>query len=87
MEKTNTVTQEHIDNIFGNAIKDVRTIFDKCTVMVCKLKNGFILVESSSCVDPTNYNFELGIKLCEKKIKDKLWELEGYLLQDKGVNK
>ena len=76
------VTQEDIDIIFGNAEKDVQTVFNKCTIMVCKLENGFILVESSACVNPENYDFNLGIKICEEKIKNKLWELEGYLLQN-----
>lgn len=77
----NSVTQEQIDNIFGNAKKEVQTVFEKCTIMVCELENGFILVESSACVEPKNYDFDLGIKICEERIKNKLWELEGYKLQ------
>lgn len=82
----NRVTQGDIDTIFGNAEKDVQTVFGKCTVMACKLENGFVLVESSACVEPENYDFDLGIKICEDKIKNKLWELEGYLLQNRGEN-
>lgn len=84
MGENNTVTQEQIEHIFGNALKDVQTVFGKCTVMTCQLSNGFILVESSACVDKSNYNFETGRKICEKRIKDRLWELEGYLLQKEG---
>ncbi len=77
----NTITQEYIERLFLESEKDVQTIFDKCTVMVCKLKNGFIIVESSACVDPSNYDFNMGIEICEERIKNKLWELEGYKLQ------
>lgn len=74
----NRITQEEIEDMFGNAKKDVQTVFGKCTIMACRLENGFVLVESSACVNPENYNFNTGIKICEDKIKDKLWELEGY---------
>lgn len=78
-----TVTQAMVDYILDNSDIDVVTMFDKCTVVACRLPNGFIIVESSACVDPDNYNKELGKKICMKKIEDKVWELEGYLLQEK----
>jgi Phage protein (N4 Gp49/phage Sf6 gene 66) family len=53
----------------------------KTTFCMLTLKNGFVLSHTSSCVDPENYDHELGTKLCVQKIKDKLWELEGYKLQ------
>lgn len=77
----NTITQEHINKLFIESEKDVQTVFGKCTVMACKLKNGFIIVESSACVDPSNYDFNMGVEICEERIKNKLWELEGYKLQ------
>ena len=59
----------------------VRTIFDKCTVVSMQLANGFILTESSACVDSNNYDFDVGMKICRERIENKLWELEGYALQ------
>lgn len=59
----------------------VDTVFDKCTVVSCKLPNGFVIVESSACVDPDNYDIDMGIEICLDKIASKLWELEGYRLQ------
>lgn len=82
----NKVTQEQIDEIFNNGTKVENTILDKTTVVVFKAPNGFTIVESSSCVDPANYDFELGKEICYKRIKDKLWELEGYVLQCKLAN-
>jgi hypothetical protein len=78
----NKVTPEHIERLFNKSTKLENTIGDKTTVVVCKLPNGFVIVESSSCVDPVNYDFELGKEICYKRIKDKMWELEGYLLQE-----
>lgn len=75
------VTKDQIDQLLNSADVEVKTVFDKCTVVIAKLRNGFILVESSACVDPANYDPELGKKLCLKHIEDRLWELEGYALQ------
>ena len=77
----NTVTQKQIDDLFLRSEKEVFTSFDKCFVMVCRLPNGFVLVESSACVDPANYNPDIGQQICEERIKNRLWELEGYRLQ------
>lgn len=79
--KKNTVTQDHINSIFDNGNKLENTIGVKTTLVVFEAPNGFIIVESSSCVDAANYDFEIGKEICYKKIKDKLWELEGYRLQ------
>jgi len=77
----NTVTQEQINEILNRAEINVQTVFDKCTLVTVKLENGFVLTESSACVDKTNYNQEIGKEICLKKIEDKLWEIEGYKLQ------
>jgi hydroxymethylpyrimidine/phosphomethylpyrimidine kinase len=77
----NTVTQEQIDNLFSKCKIEATKLGTKTTVMVVTLPNGFELCESSSCVDPVNYNQELGESICKERIKNKIWELEGYLLQ------
>lgn len=85
--KVNTVTQEQIDEIIDNSEIEAWTVFDKCTIVVCKLPNGFVLVESSACVDPANYDEEMGVEICMDKITDKIWELEGYKLQNEAASK
>lgn len=77
------VTQAEIDLLLNSADVQVRTEFGKCTVVTVRLHNGFILTESSACVDPANYDVELGKKLCFQHIENRLWELEGYALQKK----
>lgn len=83
VNKRNTVTSSQIDAIIASAKIDVFTVYDKCTVVTAQLPNGFVMVESSACVDPRNYDSELGYNACIKRIKDRLWELEGYKLQCK----
>lgn len=80
---TNIVTQEHIDDIFKHSEITVQTVFYKTTIVSAKLPNGFVIVESTGCVDPANYSEEIGKEICIERIKNKIWELEGYLLQDK----
>ena len=80
------VPVSRINWIMDNSEFEVSTIFDTCTLVTCKLPNGFVLVERSACVDPDNYSETIGEEICRKKIKDKIWELEGYMLQDKVYN-
>ena len=60
---------------------ETHTMGDRTTVVRCVLRNGFEIVESSSCVDPKNYSEQMGHDICMNKIKDKIWELLGFLLQ------
>lgn len=71
------VTQAEIDLLLNSADVQVRTEFGKCTVVTVRLHNGFILTESSACVDPANYDAELGKRLRLQHIENRLWELEG----------
>lgn len=80
-EKKPTVTKEMVDKIIIDSDIEVMTVFDKCTIVTCKLPNGFVIVESSACVSPENYDEETGIEICMRRIIDKIWELEGYKLQ------
>lgn len=75
------ITEESIGEIMESSDFEVFTSFDKCTIVSCRLPNGFVVTESSACVSPEGYNEELGTNICLDKIKDKIWELEAYRLQ------
>ncbi|WP_243522086.1 Gp49 family protein [Bacillus pseudomycoides] len=77
----NTVTQQDIDNILEKTQWTVEEFHGKCTVVVAKLPNGFILTESSACVDPADYDMDIGMECCKERIVNKVWELEEYRLQ------
>lgn len=77
----NTITKEQIDKLIAEAKIDVSTVQEKCTVVTVTLRSGFILSESSACVDKDNYNEQIGVRCCMERIERKLWELEGYALQ------
>ena len=78
------VTQEEVKENMQDVI--VRTLDDfgkPCTYVTVRMKNGFTLRESTTCVDPANYNEEIGKQICLEKIEDKIWFLLGYALQEK----
>lgn len=80
------VTKEQIDAIMGDVTYYVQQIPDTTTTIAVAFdKDGFSLgVGMSACVDPANFNAELGEKYARedaaKKAESKLWELEGYRL-------
>lgn len=76
-----SVTQAQIDALIENAEITVETIYEKVTVVTVKLENGFCLSEASGAVDPANYSEDIGKDICLERIKNRLWELEGYALQ------
>lgn len=74
-----TVTQEQVEAQIVNCV--IETFSNKTTVCIFTLLNGFVIVESSSCVDPANYDIEIGKEICRKAAIEKIWMLEGYVLQ------
>ena len=80
-EEIPVITEEYIADIMENSEFEIHTVFDKCTVVSCRLPNGFVITESSSCVRPEDYNVDTGTEICFNKIADKIWELEAYRLQ------
>ena len=80
----NTVTIEEVKANMQDIICNTAIEFDKpVTYVTVRMKNGFTLRESTTCVDPDNYDEEIGKQICLDKIEDKIWFLLGYALQDK----
>lgn len=78
-----TVTKEQVAaNMQDVHVETIDALGKPITVVTVKMQNGFILCESSSCVDPANYDVNIGKEICLKKIEDKIWFLLGFLLQN-----
>ncbi|MCP4588379.1 Gp49 family protein [Pseudoalteromonas sp.] len=86
------VSPDHIENLMKQVKYDAQLVTGTTTTIV----TGYIAVgvvdftlatATMACVDKRNFNKELGAKYCTEKCeamcKDKLWELEGYLLAKK----
>lgn len=53
-------------------------------VMVCELTlaNGFTVRGDAAVVSRENFNAEIGKRISRENARNKVWELEGYLLQE-----
>ena len=78
-----TVTKAQVDEILNNSEFEVfHKVFGKQCLVVAKLPNGFTVVGESACVDPSNYDEEIGFNIAKSRIENRIWELEGYKLQN-----
>ena len=76
------LTPEHI----SDAIRVAQYyVFPGTQTTVCciTLHNGFTVIGESACVSPKNYDSEIGEKIAFDNARDKIWLLEGYLLNAK----
>lgn len=74
-----TVTQEMVEDFIASY--KIHKIGDKTTLVSAVLRNGFVVNETSSCVDPANYDEELGKNICMNRIENKVLELLDFMLQ------
>ena len=53
------------------------------TFCVLVLRNGFTVSGESACVDPAEFDAEVGRQLAREKALDTVWMLEGYVLKER----
>jgi len=75
-----TVTEEYLKEIVQG---EQYFTTGKTTICVLTLKNDFEVVGTSAPVSRENFDKEIGEKYAYEKAFQKLWELEGYLLQER----
>jgi hypothetical protein len=56
------------------------------TICILHLDNGFTVTGEAACVDPANFDAELGQKYSHKDAFEKLWPLFGFLLAEDQKN-
>ena len=84
---SNRVTSEQIEALLEAAETQEVVFWNKEVVVSYKLASGFTLLGRGACVDPANFDIEIGRKVAIQQVKDQLWQLEGYLLQNKLIGK
>lgn len=75
------LTQEDINA----KIRDAKfTILEDGRTTICNLylENGFTVRGESACVSKENFNQTIGEQIAFENAKEKVWELEGYLLAE-----
>lgn len=73
------------EKLIRSKIIDVKfTILEDGKTTICNLylQNGFTVRGESACVDPKNFNKDMGEKISFSNAFDKVWLLEGYLMQE-----
>ena len=87
-KQDNRISQEDVDSwIKQLKIEEIEApgTGAKITVVTATLANGFSITESATCVDPENYDVDLGVLSCMERIESKVWFLLGFLLAS-GAN-
>lgn len=83
----NTVSIEEVkENMKDVYVTTIRAFDKPVTYVEVRMKNGFTVRETTTCVDPANYSEEIGKEICLKRIEDKIWFLLGYALQERMYN-
>ncbi len=74
------ITPERIEQVI---ISEQYHVFAGTTFTACllTLENGYTVLGESACASPENFNAELGRKIARDNAKNKIWQLEGYLLR------
>lgn len=73
------------DLIDATIVKESYTILPSGKVVICELTltNGFTVRGEAATVSKENFNMEIGQKISRENARNKIWELEGYLLQQR----
>ncbi|MBD2489030.1 Gp49 family protein [Aulosira sp. FACHB-615] len=80
---SNRVTPEQIAALLDSAETQEHVFWSKELVVSYKLSNGFTICGRGACVDPANFDIEIGRRVARENAENQLWQLEGYVLQNK----
>lgn len=74
------------DDLKALVVKEYYHRIPDSTVTVCALtlKNGFVVVGDSACIDPRKFDEEIGRQVAFDDAIEKVWELEGYCMKSEG---
>lgn len=73
------------DDLDAKIAGEMYHVFPGTTLTVCclVLENGFTVTGESAAVSPENFDAEIGQKIARAEARDKIWQLEGYLLRER----
>lgn len=76
------VTPERLEEVI---VSEQYHVFPNTTFTACllTLENGYTVLGESACASKANFDADLGRKIARDNAKNKIWQLEGYLLRQK----
>lgn len=79
------IRQKDIDSVI---VGEDYIVLPSGKTMICELtlENGFTVRGEASVVSKANFNHDIGKKISKQNARDKIWELEAYLLQERVYN-
>jgi hypothetical protein len=79
------LTPDLIDSVI---VDEAFYVYPDTTFTVCllTLRNGYQVIGESACASPENFDVEIGRKIAKDNARNKVWQLEGYLLKEKLSN-
>lgn len=67
----------------GVEVFDAPLSLQTLTFCILTLENGFTVTGESACASPENFDPFIGKEIALKNAREKIWQLEGYLLKQK----
>lgn len=67
----------------GVEVFDAPLSLQTLTFCILTLENGFTVTGESACASPENFDAEIGKKIAYQNAREKIWQLEGYLLRQR----
>jgi len=76
------ITPDHLDSVITG---EQYHVFPGTTLTVCclTLANGYSITGESAAVSPANFDAQTGREVARADAREKIWQLEGYLLKQK----
>ena len=76
-----SIPESYLDRLLNDADTDTKIFWGKELVTSFRLSSGFTVLGKAACVDPENFQREIGLEIARKDALCQLWALEGYVLQ------
>ncbi len=87
LNEKNFVDEAYIAKLMESAKFKAYTFFGHVTVLAAEFENGYVIVESTGCVDPKNYDLNVGKQICREQIEHRLWQLVGWQAANEFASK
>lgn len=75
------VSEETVERFLDRGRLRAMELDDKTVLARADTLTGFTQYETSACVDPKNFDFQIGKDICIGRIKETLWKCLGFVVQ------
>lgn len=75
------VTEQELEDLLNASEAQEHVFWNKELVVSYRLPNGFTVTGRGACINPANFDLEIGRKVAREDVKGQLWQLEGYRKQ------